>query len=432
MAEPITIMLVDDIAEVRINVEKLLKFEQDFEVVGSSGSGREGIRMAKELKPDIIIMDINMPDIDGISATQEIKKSLPATGVIMMSVNSDRDYLRRAMTAGASDFLTKPANMDDLYSTIRSVYKALESTRRQQRMLDEGAFMAAQEETEKGEGDRAGHVVVCFSPKGGVGTTTIAVNIASGLMRQDVRVLLIDGDIQFGDLGVFLNLQATSTLSDIIGNASDLDAEYFDNIVVTHATGIKVLLGPTRPEFADQIYATPGGLAEIIKQIRYRYDFVIVDTASRLDELTVTLCDVATSILLISTPTLPSVRNVRNALDLFDQIYEENKEKVKLVLTQVQEERRGQRITISQEKISNFLKREIYASIPSEEKPILQALIKGTPVIAAERNTDRPPVRELIELANRIRADLMGEGVEEEEADTRSPGFIGGLRGLGR
>lgn len=428
MASPISILLVDDIAEVRENVKKLLAFEQDFEVIGSSGSGREGIKMAKELEPDIIIMDINMPDIDGISATQEVKRVLPATGVIMMSVNSDRDYLRRAMTAGASDFLTKPANMDDLYATIRSVYKALEPTRRQQKMLKENAYLAPAAEEKTGEGDRDGHVIVCFSPKGGVGTTTIATNLASGLMRENVRVLLIDADVQFGDIGVFLNLQGQSTLSDIISNADDLDVDYFENIVVTHPSGVKVLLGPERPELAETIYATPTAVAEIVSQIRYHYDFVIIDTASRLDELTVSLCDIATRILMVSTPTLPSIRNVRFALDLFEQLYEDKPEKVKIVLTQVHEERR-QRITIPAEKIANHLKREIYGSIPSDEKPILQAIIKGIPVIAAERNTDRSPTRELLELSNKVRAELMGDDVVTAGNESASSRPFGNLFG---
>ncbi|MEM6528914.1 MAG: response regulator [Chloroflexota bacterium] len=427
MADPIRILLVDDIAEVRENVAKLIRFEQDFEVVGSSGSGRDGIKLAKELEPDIIIMDINMPDIDGISATQEITRALPAVGVIMMSVNSDRDYLRRAMMAGAKDFLTKPAKMDDLYGTIRHVYKIQEGPRRQAQAIKNGAYAPIQDTTEKGDGERDGHIVACFSPKGGVGTTTIAINLASSLMSPDTKVLLVDADIQFGDIGVFLNLQAQSTLADIIENANDLDVEYFENIVVTHPSGVKVLLGPPRPEFAEQVYSTPGNVIEILNQVRYSYDFIIIDTASRLDELTVSICDMATSILLVSTPTLPSIRNVRNALDLFDQLYETDADKVKLVLSQVHDERRGQRVTISQEKIESFLKRPTYASIPSEERAVLQAIVKGIPVIAADRNTDRPPVRELLELGRRVHVDLTGDVIVDEAEDEKGAGGLGNL-----
>jgi pilus assembly protein CpaE len=435
MADPIKILLVDDIAEVRENTRKLLAFEQDFEVVGSSGSRMDGIRQAKELEPDIIIMDINMPDIDGISATQQVKQVLPATGVIMMSVNSDRDYLRRAMNAGASDFLTKPPNMEDLYSTIRSVYKLMEPQRQTQKMLSEGAFTPQKTEETEGGGDRAGHIVVAFSPKGGVGTTTIATNLASALMSANTKVLLIDADIQFGDINTFLNLKPQSTLADIVENAEDLDVDYFENIVVTHPSGIKVLLGPERPEFAERVYALPGALAEIIRKIRYHYDFVVIDTASRLDEITVGLCDLATILLMVCTPTLPAIRGVHLALNLFDKLYENDLNKIKIVLSKVSEERRGSKLTINSDKIASYLKREIYAAIPSDEKAILQAINKGIPAIAAERNTDRPPVRELLELAQRVRTELVGEqqgqGAADPNGRSGSSGLFGGLN-LGR
>ncbi len=428
MANPISILLVDDIAEVRENVKKLLAFEQDFDVIGSSGSGREGIKMARELRPDIIIMDINMPDVDGITAAQEVKKHVPTTGVIMMSVNSDRDYLRRAMAAGASDFLTKPANMDDLYMTIRNVYKNMKPIRDQYERMSEAAASYVVQEIQETEGDRAGHILTCYSPKGGVGTTTIAISLASALMGQTTKVLLIDADVQFGDVGVSLNLQAQSTLSDIIENASDLDVDYFENILVTHPSGIKVLLPAARPELAETVYANPAAVTEIINQVRYHYDFIIIDTSSRLDDLILSMCELATAVIMITTPTLPAVRNARFVLDLFDQFFEGNQNKVKIVLSQVHEEKRGQqRMTISQEKIANFLRKEVYAVIPSDEKPILQAIIKGIPVVAADRSADRSPMKELNELAQKLRLELTGEednvAASQNAAGSKSSGF---------
>src|SRR5215213_8795574 len=118
----ITVLLVDDIPETRENIKKLLAFESDFKVIGSVGTGREAVAQAHELRPDIVIMDINMPDMDGIQATSEITKALPTAAVIMMSVQNDPDYLRKAMLAGARNFLTKPILPDELYNTIRTVH----------------------------------------------------------------------------------------------------------------------------------------------------------------------------------------------------------------------------------------------------------------------------------------------------------------------
>lgn len=119
----IRVLIVDDFPETQENVRKLLQFESDVEVIGKVGTGEEAIKMAQEYIPDIIMMDINMPNIDGITASREISKLVPHSQIIIMSVQSDADYLRRAMLAGARDYLTKPFGGDELVASIRRVCK---------------------------------------------------------------------------------------------------------------------------------------------------------------------------------------------------------------------------------------------------------------------------------------------------------------------
>jgi pilus assembly protein CpaE len=117
--DKIRVLVVDDIAETRENVRKLLQFESDVDVVGAAGSGKEGIQLALEMDPDVVLMDINMPDIDGITATETIRQKKPHIQVIILSVQNDQNYMRRAMLAGARDFLTKPPMGDELISAVR-------------------------------------------------------------------------------------------------------------------------------------------------------------------------------------------------------------------------------------------------------------------------------------------------------------------------
>src|SRR4030065_1631998 len=119
--EKIKVLIVDDIAETRENIRKLLQFENDIEVVGAARTGKEGIELAKEMRPDVILMDINMPDMDGITATETIRRDIPFSQIVILSVQSDPSYMRRAMLAGARDFLTKPPTIDELTSAIRRV-----------------------------------------------------------------------------------------------------------------------------------------------------------------------------------------------------------------------------------------------------------------------------------------------------------------------
>ena len=123
MSEKIRVVIVDDIAETRENIRKLLQFESDIEVVGVARTGREGIDLATEISPDVILMDINMPDMDGITATENIRKDAPFVQVVILSVQGDPNYMRRAMLAGARDFLTKPPMVDELIAAIRRAGK---------------------------------------------------------------------------------------------------------------------------------------------------------------------------------------------------------------------------------------------------------------------------------------------------------------------
>ncbi len=429
--EQITILLVDDIPEARENIKKLLAFEQDFKVIGAAGTGREGVEMAKDLQPDIIIMDINMPDMDGLEATGIIKKQVPTSAVIIMSVQNDADYMRRAMLAGARDFLSKPVNMDELYNTIRTVYRNTEDIRRQYEAFQNSTMDASRPRKSEGSGERGGNIIAVYSPKGGVGVTTIATNLASGLMKEGIKVLLVDADLQFGDVGMFLNLQAQSTIVELADDVDDLDVELFENIVTTHESGLKVLMGPARPEFADELLAAPTTVSQILSKVASNYDFIIVDTSNVLNEVLLNIFDVSTKILLVGTPTLPAVKSLRFVLDLFDQLgYDPAK--TWLMLNKVWDERRDKGM-LSAERIQNFLKRPVIHKIPAvDERVIISAINRGIPVIAAERDQTKPPTKNLLALADFIFAELMGnedaDETDEEQMEKRRSGMGGLLR----
>src|SRR5512135_2456630 len=117
--EKIRVLIVDDISETRENIRRLLQFDSLIDVIGAARSGHEAIEMSQQSKPDVIVMDINMPDMDGIAATEIIRKKVPFTQVIILSVQNDQSYMRKAMLAGARDFLSKPPTIDELTSAIR-------------------------------------------------------------------------------------------------------------------------------------------------------------------------------------------------------------------------------------------------------------------------------------------------------------------------
>ncbi|MBN1201186.1 MAG: response regulator [Anaerolineae bacterium] len=428
----IKVLIVDDISDTRENLRKLLAFEADIQVVGDAGTGREAIQVAGEVQPDVVLMDINMPDMDGITATKAISTAVRTAAVVIMSVQSEPDYLRQAMLAGARDYLTKPISSEELYATIRRVYERNEPIRQQEAQM--ASMKTVRAEVGKPDygvpGAGAGHVIVLYSPQGGVGTTTLATNLASALMRQDTRVLLIDCDLQFGDVDAFLNLQSQSSILDLIKAVNDLDMEIIDNVLVTHTSGLKVLVAPPHPELAYDIRAD--AVQQLVEALARSYDYVVIDTSTQYDDMTLKLFDVAERIVLVSNGTIPAIRNTRKMLDIFDHLKNPPNlsDKVFFVLNRIPTDRERSRGMVPVASIENHLKRKVDSIIPLEERTVLTSVNQGVPLVAKLKT--RSPGREMAELAELIR-----QAVEAQERqidatqlpDTRSKSGIRALFG---
>src|SRR5438270_6571818 len=178
MADKIRILVVDDIVETRENLAKLIGFEPDITIVASADGGQQAVALAKRERPDVILMDINMPDMDGITATEIIANTVPESPIIMMSVQGEQDYLRRSMLAGAREFLVKPFSADELVNAIRHVHEIekVKRQRYQQQAPAQGGGGAGGQNLAAVLQPAKGKIISFFSPKGGVGRTTIATN----------------------------------------------------------------------------------------------------------------------------------------------------------------------------------------------------------------------------------------------------------------
>lgn len=413
----IRVLIVDDIPETRENLKKLLAFEADIEVVGVAGTGREAIQVATEVKPDVVLMDINMPDMDGIQATKGISAAVRTAAVVIMSVQSEPGYLRQAMLAGARDFLTKPISSEELYTTIRRVYERNETIRQQEAQMTVVSKPGREAGPRKEAALRttgAGHIIVFYSPQGGAGTTTLATNVASGLMRSDTRVLLIDCDLQFGDVDAFLNLQSQSNISNLTKDVRDLDPEIMDNVLVTHASGLKVLTAPVLPVQAYDIVSDD--VKELVSILAASYDFVVVDMPTQFDDMTLKLFELAEKIVLIGNPTIPAIRNTRKILEQLDSIEQTSKlsEKIVFVLNRVVTDKERGRGMVPTASIENHLKLKVQAAIPLDERAVLTSVNQGVPLVAKLKS--RSPGREMIGLADYIR-----QAVEEADGETVEP-----------
>ncbi len=423
--ERIRVLIVDDIAETRENLRKLLSFDINIEVVGAASSGQEGVELAKEFQPHIVLMDINMPDMDGISATEILLQETPTAQVVMLSVQGETDYVRRAMLAGARDFLTKPPSGDELMGTIRRVYEKGKS-RRMVPSVAAAAAAAAAGAREK----RAGKVVAVFSPKGGVGCTTVAVNLAIALQQavgSDGKIGIMDTNLQFGDVGVMLNLQASRSIADLASQDAEVDSDMLSSVLSAHGSGVKALLAPPHPEAAEGLLnSAPTGeagvsrLGTVLRLMREEFDIVVVDTWSWVDEVTLTVFDAASIIVLVVMPNIPSIKNARLFLEVASKL-DYSTDSIALVVNGV-----NRRMGIRPEQIEQAMI-PIAAQIPLDEQAALAAVNRGVPFIMRDRS--RPLSQSILSLAEHVRDRLMeAEEAEEEERERAEAGGVGLLR----
>jgi two-component system, NarL family, response regulator NreC len=117
----VRILLVDDHAVIRSGLRLVLERQADFEVVGEASDGREAVARANELKPDVVVMDLAMPNLNGIEASRQITATLPDTCIVVLTMHSDEEYVLRALKAGARGYLLKESAEQDLLAAVRNV-----------------------------------------------------------------------------------------------------------------------------------------------------------------------------------------------------------------------------------------------------------------------------------------------------------------------
>jgi pilus assembly protein CpaE len=398
--EKIRVLIVDGEVDTRESIRKLLMYDKAIEVIGTIGTAKDAIQMAVEKQPHVVLMDISMPDMDGIAATEAMRNKVPFVQVIILSVQDDLNFMRRAMMAGARDFLTKPPDVNELVAAIhRSHELALDVISKMAPIggnREEGGYSSA----------IFGKVVMIYSPKGGAGVTTVATNLAVCLNTPNSHVVLVDGSLQFGDVTVFLNEQPRLSIADLAPRADELDPDIINDVLINHSqTGLRILAAVPKPEQADKI--TGQQFVKIIRFLRRLYHFIIIDTSSYLNEPVISAMDEADLIVLLTTQDIPAIRDTKIYLNLVES-FNISKEKILFVLN-----KSDKRIPITPEKVSESLKHDVKLEIVFDDRTVINSVNRGLPFVLDPK--PQPIVRNIIQLADTIKSILLSEKPTEVE-----------------
>lgn len=384
MEGKIKLVIVDDSEQTRDNIAAIVNFDKDIVIVGEAKNGAEAIAVVKDKKPNVVLMDINMPVMDGIRATQALNEEGAEASVIMMSIQGEGEYIKRAMSAGARDYVVKPFGVNELVDTIKRVY-AMDMSKRKKTVTT-----AVNKVNSK--------IISVFSTKGGVGKTTVATNLAVSLSSlTGKKVVLLDFDLQFGDVAICLNLYVKNSITELVKDFSNVgqDPGLVEEYLLTHYSGIKVLAAPIRPEYAE--YVTADHINKTIEYLKGRYDYIIIDTSHGFNDTVIAALDMSDMILYVSTLDLPSIKNTKNGLEVMKSL-NYPKDKVRIIVNKSNES-----FGVNHSDFEGALGEGIWEMIPDDVASVTVSVNNGHPLVSHRRSS--PVSKKLYKLAQRIMGD---------------------------
>mgnify|MGYP002681553863 CR=1 FL=1 len=401
--EKIRVLIVDDINETRENIRRMLQFDPVIEVVGTARTGKEAIEMAVQSRPDVVIMDINMPDMDGITATENIRRKVPFTQVVILSVQNDPGYMRRAMLVGARDFLAKPPMIDELTSAIRRAGSVAADERNKAGVILGPSGQPSSTSPFIQMPAQMGKIVTVYSPKGGSGKTTISTNLSIALHKEDAPAAIIDANLQYGDVAVFLNEQGKNTILDLAPRVDELDPEIVRDVMISHSTsGISALLAPPKPEYYDSV--TGEQFSKLIHFLQRMFAWVVIDTTSYLTDVVQTALDVSNAIILITTQDIPSIKSCNLFLNLMDKSGI-SRERILFIMN-----RYNKQFNIAPKNIGDSLRQPVVHAIAEDDRSVNISINKGIPFMVENRASATS--KAVLSLA-----DMVKERISKLEAD---------------
>lgn len=365
--EPITVLIADDIPGTREDIKRLLYFEEDIKVVGEAGDGEEAFNMTGSLNPDVVLMDVNMPRVDGIKASEMITMQNPNAAIVIVSIQGEQEYMRKAMAAGARDYLVKPFTSTDLAETIRRVSQL--NKRRAQPSHKGFSTQLHVVPKEKGK------IITLFSTKGGSGKTTLACNLAVALTQETrKKVALLDMDLQGGDISLMLNIKTQGGLVELMQEDDYTDISLIETYLSPHLSGVRVLPAPTDPGQAELI--DPAMVERLLSALKENYSYIVIDTSTAINEITLTCLESSDKIITVMGQDILGIKHARVNMEILQKLNLSLKSS--LVINQMKGD------GISTGELEKSIGSDVFAVLPKDDKTVENSLNKGQPFVITQ------------------------------------------------
>lgn len=351
----------------------------EIELLERVGLINQVAEVARRLRPELVVIDRDLGQAE--ICVRQVLAAVPTAFCVVVLPNLDLASMRRLMAAGARDVLAAPASSGDILAAARQARNS--NDERRQAKPDDAA-------------PQRGRLIVVTAPKGGVGTTTVATNLAVALRQvSGLPVALVDCSLQFGDIGVHMNLRSKYSLLDLAAAANELDSAMLTRVVCEHGSGVHVLLAP--PELDQVAHIDSTAIGMVLKKLLEHYSFVVVDTWSFLDEVTEMLLRLADEVLLTATPELPTLRNTKRLLEHI-QRHQMVQGQIMIVLN-----RFPSVDGIALDDVQQHLHYQVAANIPSEGMAMTHSINRGVPLVISHPKSWA--AQNILRLAARLAGD---------------------------
>ena len=289
----IRLLVAEDVPQVSQHVRNLLSVQSQVKLLEVLNDGSKVVEAAKQLRPDVVMVDLLLQGkVKGPQLIEKLRDSGLEIPVVVLTV--PQHPLARDPARGIDAVLTLPFSGFELVNTLSHV------------MLDRQSRASG-----------ACRVVSVFSPKGGVGKTTIAFNLAVALGQMGVRTALIDGSLQYGDLRALLKVP--SDVPSILDLPTDrVQQSDLHDVMWRDPAGIDILLAPPRVEMAEMV--TARDVEKTVSLLRRLYEAIVIDTPTTLSEVTLALLDASDVVISIVTYDSTTIHNTIAVAEVFASI----------------------------------------------------------------------------------------------------------------
>jgi pilus assembly protein CpaE len=357
MADTIRILVILAEHADRQLVETALENEPSLEVVGYADS-IDDWRGFLEQPGDVVVVGCYGHDEGVTEIVGHAVKHRPDRPAVVISEASPNGFLRQAFEAGADDVITLPQSPEQVAFTLEKVI--------------------ARKKGLAVPGRAAAPIIAILGPKGGTGKTLVATNLAVALAQRDANVVLVDLDLQFGDIGLALGLSPERTMYDLMKAGAPFDHEKLDRHLIRHSSGVKVLIAPTRPDQASAV--SIDFLRDIYASLRTMCDAIIVDTPPGFTPEVIATIDVSSEICMVGMLDSLSLKNTKLGLETLDLMGYDG-EHISLLLN-----RADSRVGITPDDVSTIVGRAPDIAVPSDRE-IPRSVNEGTPIVAARQSS---------------------------------------------